>query len=420
MADTRVAPLLRTTDRRGAKAMDLEFTPAEQAFQREVQAFIAANLTPDMKRAMALNTAFFPEPDTSMPWHRALRTKGWVAPLWPKEHGGPGWTPAQSYIFETECARAGAPFVSPLGVRMVGPVIIGFGSEQQKAHFLPRILSGEHYWCQGYSEPGAGSDLASLATRAVRDGEHYIVNGSKIWTTHAHFATHMFALVRTSQSAKKQDGISFILIEMKSPGITIRPIHTIGGDHEVNQVFFDDVRVPAANLVGAEGQGWTYGKYLLEFERGGGLAAARLRSALDKVAELARASIEGGTPALADPSIANRFSEIEIDIDTLEMTELRVMSSLQSGQNPGPISSLLKLRNSELRQAVTRLAVDVLGADALPFEPMRPLHALNHEPIVPEAALPVVAQHLNSRAYTIFGGTSEVQREILAKSMLGL
>ena len=395
--------------------MDLAFTPAEQAFQAEVRAFIAANLTPDMARAQELTPAIFPEPDVSLRWQRALATRGWVAPLWPKAHGGPGWSPAESYIFESECARAGAPVISPLGVRMVGPVIIGFGSPQQQAHYLPRILTGEDYWCQGYSEPGAGSDLASLKTRAERDGDHYVVNGSKIWTTHAHHANRMFALVRTSASAKKQDGISFLLIDMASPGISVRPILTIGGDHEVNQVFFDDVRVPVANRVGEEGQGWSYGKYLLEFERGGGIAAARLRMGVEKVRRLASAA------RLADdPLLASRMAEVEIDIDCLEMTELRVMSSLQAGGSPGPIASLLKLRMSEIRQAVTRLGVDVLGADALPWEPFRPLYALNEPPVAGEAAAVMVAQHLNGRAYTIFGGTSEVQREIIAKTMLGL
>ena len=393
--------------------MDLSFSPEEKAFQSEVRDFIASSLTDDIKRAWALTPSFIAEPDVSGPWHRALATKGWVAPLWPKENGGPGWTPAQQYIFETECARAGAPPLAPLSIRMVGPVLIGFGSAEQKTFYLPRILSGEDLWCQGYSEPGAGSDLASLTTRAIRDGDHYVVNGSKIWTTQAHHADRMFALVRTEQGKRKQDGISFLLIDMKAPGINVRPIRTMGGDHEVNQVFFDDVRVPVANRVGEEGQGWSYGKYLLEFERGAGMAAARLRVSLEKLRMLAEHAGD-------DPLLSARFSEIDIDIDALEMTELRVMSSLQSGQNPGPIASLLKLRISEVKQAVNRIGVDVLGADALPAEPMRPLYALNHPPVVDEEALAIVPHHLNGRANTIFGGTSEVQREIIAKMMLGL
>jgi len=393
--------------------MDLSFSPAEEAFQAEVRAFIAAHLTEEIRRAWAMTSSFLAEPEISGPWHRALATKGWVAPLWPKEHGGPGWTPAQHYIFEAECARAGAPPLAPLGIRMVGPVLIGFGSSAQKARYLPRILSGEDYWCQGYSEPGAGSDLASLSTRAIRDGDHYIVNGSKIWTTHAHHANRMFALVRTGHGKRKQEGISFLLIDMTLPGISIRPIHTMGGDHDVNQVFFDDVRVPMENLVGEEGQGWSYGKYLLEFERGAGMAAARLRTTLQKLRVIAGYEAE-------DPLFAARFSELDIDVDTIEMMELRILSSLQAGQNPGPVASLLWLRTSEVKQAVTRLGVDVLGADALPAEPNRPFYALNHAPVVADDHLTIMPLHLNGRAETIFGGASEVQREIIGKMILGL
>ena len=353
-----------------------------------------------------------------MAWQRSLHKKGWGAPGWPVEHGGPGWTPAQRWIFEAESARAGAPNVNVMGVKMVGPVIIGFGSPEQKNFYLPRILAGEDYWCQGYSEPGSGSDLASLKTRAVRDGDDYIINGTKIWTTHAHHANRMFALVRTNETERQQDGISFILIDMKTPGITTRPILTIGGDHEVNQVFFDDVRVPVSNRVGEEGKGWTYGKYLLEFERGSGIASAKLRDALKTVCDLAESGATGR--AIDDADIALRMSEIEVDIDALEMTELRVLSALQTGQNPGAVSSLLKLRVSEIRQAVTRLGVDVIGHDGLYVEPGRPLYKLNEAPGIPEEMLPVVPEYLNSRAYTIFGGSSEIQRDIVAKMVLGL
>jgi len=398
--------------------MDLSFSAEERAFEQEVRAFIADNLTPEMKRAQALTPSVFSDPDIGIAWQKALHRKGWGAPGWPIDHGGPDWTAAQRWIFEAECARAGVPSVNVMGVKMVGPVIIGFGTPEQKSHYLPRILSGEDYWCQGYSEPGSGSDLASLKTRAVRDGDHYIINGTKIWTTHAHHASRMFALVRTSDTPRQQDGISFILIDMKSPGITIRPILTIGGDHEVNQVFFDDVRVPTANRVGEEGKGWTYGKYLLEFERGAGIASAKLRETLRTIAELAESQATGR--AIDDPDIGLRLSEIEIDIDTLEITELRVLSALQTGQNPGAVSSLLKLRVSEIRQAVTRLGVDVIGHDGLVVEPMRPFYQLNHAPAIPEEMLPIVPDYLNGRAYTIFGGSSEIQREIIAKMLLGL
>src|SRR5215212_6304969 len=292
--------------------MDLTFSAEERGFEKEVREFIAENLTPEMKRAQALTPSVFSDPDIGIAWQKSLHKRGWAAPGWPVEYGGPDWTPAQRWIFEAECARAGAPNVNVMGVKMVGPVIIGFGTPEQKNYYLPRILSGEDYWCQGYSEPGSGSDLASLKARAVRDGDHYIVNGTKIWTTHAHHANRMFALVRTGDTERKQDGISFILIDMKSPGITIRPILTIGGDHEVNQVFFDDVRVPVANRVGEEGKGWTYGKYLLEFERGAGIASAKLRDALRTVSDLAASDATGR--AIADPDIAIRMSEIEVDI----------------------------------------------------------------------------------------------------------
>jgi acyl-CoA dehydrogenase len=398
--------------------MDLSFSAEERGFEKEVREFIAENLTPEMKRAQALTPSVFSDPDIGIAWQKSLHKKGWGAPGWPVEYGGPDWTAAQRWIFEAECARAGAPNVNVMGVKMVGPVIIGFGNSEQKNYYLPRILSGEDYWCQGYSEPGSGSDLASLKTRAVRDGDDYIINGTKIWTTHAHHANRMFALVRTNDAPRQQDGISFILIEMKSPGITIRPILTIGGDHEVNQVFFDDVRVPIANRVGEEGKGWTYGKYLLEFERGAGIASAKLRDALRTVSDLANSDATGR--AIEDPDVAVRMSEIEVDIDTLEITELRVLSALQTGQNPGAVSSLLKLRVSEIRQAVTRLGVEVIGNDGLAVEPMRPFYKLNQEPAIPEAMLPIVPEYLNGRAYTIFGGSSEIQRDIVAKMVLGL
>ena len=288
---------------------------------------------------------------------------------------------------------------------------------QQQSRYLPKILSGEDYWCQGYSEPGAGSDLASLKTRAVRDGDHYVINGTKIWTTHAHHANRMFALVRTSDTGRKQEGISFVLIDMDSPGITIRPIRTIGGEHEVNQVFFDDVRVPVENRVGEEGQGWATGKYLLEFERGGGIASARLRRELDKIAQVI-AEVSG--QAAPDARIAQEFTVIETDIDALEMMEFKVLAALQAGRNPGPVASVLKLRASEIRQAATRLGVDAVGAAGLVWESRRPLYGQHSEGVVSDRVSPVVSTYLNARAQTIFGGASEIQRDIIAKTMLGL
>jgi len=301
---------------------------------------------------------------------------------------------------------------------MLALAIEKFGTPAQRTTWLPKLATGEVRGGLALTEPDAGTDLQGIRMTARADGDDYIINGTKIWTTHAHHANRMFALVRTNDTERQQDGISFILIDMKSPGITTRPILTIGGDHEVNQVFFDNVRVPVANRVGEEGKGWTYGKYLLEFERGSGIASAKLREALRTVSDLAESDATGR--AIDDPDISLRMSEIEVDIDTLEMTELRVLSALQTGQNPGAVSSLLKLRVSEIRQAVTRLGVEVIGNDGLYVEPMRPFYQLNEAPGIPEQMLPVVPEFLNSRAYTIFGGSSEIQRDIVAKMVLGL
>lgn len=391
--------------------MDLSFATDELAFRDEVREFIAANLTEEARRNQRLTATAISEKAAFGSWHAALFRKGWIAPYWPTEYGGTGWTPAQRYIFETECARAGAPRLLPLGIQMVGPVLIRFGSAKQKNDYLPRILSGEDYWCQGFSEPGAGSDLSSLTTRAVRDGNEYVVNGSKIWTTHAHFANRMFALVRTSDTPRRQEGISFLLLDMQAKGISTRPIVTLGGDHEVNQVFFDDVRVPLENLVGEENKGWTCAKYLLEFERGAGFRSMRLRCQVEALQELLD---------LSDTQLAERLSSIEIDLDALEMMEMKLLSDIQRGQSPGPLSSVVKLRGSELHQEITRLGVDSLGLRALVWEPRRPLYGLNDPPELTEAELPVVPAHLNGRAMTILAGSSEIQHEIIAKQMLGL
>lgn len=401
--------------------MSQTLTAEDAAFRDEVRAFLSEQLTPDLVRATRLNTSVFSDPEPCMRWHRRLHARGWVAPGWPVEYGGTGWSLVKRWIFETECGRAGAPALSPLGLRMAGPVIMRFGTPEQKAHYLPRILAGDDYWCQGYSEPGSGSDLASLKTRARRvledDGtEAYRVDGSKIWTTHAHHANRMFALVRTGEdTARRQDGISFLLIDMATPGITVRPIRSISGDHEVNQVFFDNVRVPLQARVGAEGEGWTIAKYLLEFERGGAIQSGRLRAALERVLLLD----EHGR-LNTDPDLAPALSSIELDIDALEATELRVMSSMQVGQNPGAtVSSMAKLRWSEIHQSITRLALRLLGPDALAWESHRPLDAFESDAGLPDTARPVVSQFLNARAYTIFGGTSEIQREIIAREVLG-
>ncbi|RZA30584.1 MAG: acyl-CoA dehydrogenase [Proteobacteria bacterium] len=386
--------------------MNLELSAADEAFRADVRAFLAEHLTDALRTGQAGTSSMYPEPEVSGPWQAALQARGWLVPLWSREWGGTGWTALQRFIFETECALAGAPLVHPMGVRLVGPVLLRYGTEAQKRFYLPRILSGADYWCQGFSEPNAGSDLAALQTRAVRDGDNYIVNGTKIWTTHAHHANRIFALVRTSNEGKKQQGISFLLIDMASPGISVRPIATIGGDHDVNEVHFENVRVPASDLVSEENGGWECAKYLLEFERGAGIFSPRLRSQFKRVAEALVTSDE------VSDELARRFGEVAADIDTFEWMELRTLGGLPPGANPGPVSSILKLRSSRIKQAIGELGVDALGAVGLRWRSDPADSALRPSVLVPE--------YCNSRAYTIFGGAAEVQLGLIAKTVVGL
>lgn len=385
--------------------MNLDLSPQDQAFRDEVRTFLAEHLTDEMRAGQRATTAMYPEPEISGPWQRILQAKGWLVPLWPKEWGGTGWSGLQRFIFETECALAGAPLVHPMGVRLVGPVILRFGSEAQKRDYLPRILSGQDYWCQGFSEPNAGSDLASLSLRAAKDGDDYVLSGSKIWTTHAHHANRMFALVRTSNEGKRQQGISFLLIDMKSPGITVRPIATIGGDHDVNEVFFDSVRVPQANRIGEENAGWDCAKYLLEFERGAGIFSARLRSQFKRVAEALQVGRAG-------PELLRRFGEVAADLDTFEWLELRTMAALPPGGNPGPVASILKLRASRLKQTIGELGADALRAAGVRWR--------SHGPLDGELAGLLIPEYCNSRAFTIFGGAAEIQLGLIARTVLGV
>jgi acyl-CoA dehydrogenase len=395
----------------------LRLIDEDLAFRTEVREFLLTRLPADLVRAERLTPGVeISDPRIAIAWHRLLQEKGWGAPLWPKKYGGPGWTPVQRYIFEVECARAGAPRVVPMSVRMVAPVIIHFGTEAQKQRYLPPILSGDDYWCQAYSEPNAGSDLAAITTRAVRDGNEYVVNGTKIWTTHAQFANRMFALVRTADCERRQLGITFLLIDMKSPGIVVRPIKLLGGDEEINQIFFDDVRVPLANRLGEEGCGWTYAKYLLEFERGGDFYAARLRHDLKLIQDRAAAT-PGYAGTLADsPEISARLSELEIHTDALEIVELQLLQTVQAGDNPGAhLSSLIRLRATHLRQLATKLAVDVIGSEALRVEPRRPLYEISDGGDLSADDMVAVPKYLNNRGNTIAGGASDIQREIIAK-----
>ena len=378
--------------------MDLCLSPALRAFRDEVRAFLAAELTDDLRAGQARSIGVYPEPSVALAWQRRLAARGWAAPAWPEAFGGTGWSALERFVFESECALAGAPIVYPIGLRLVAPVIIAFGSPEQQSAWLPRILSGEDYWCQGFSEPGAGSDLASLATRAEDQGDAYLINGSKLWTTHAHHSNWMFALVRTASSTRRQDGISFVAIPMDAPGVTVRPIISIGGDHDVNEVFFSDVRIPKEYRIGEENKGWAYAKYLLEFERGTGLFSGRLRSSLKRV--------EDALSSAPDAGQRRRIAEVAMEIDVFEMLELLTLGTLPNGAAPGPVSSVLKLRASRLKQTVAGLGMELLGREALRRDD--------------SAAGVLVGDYLNSRAATIFGGSSEVQLGIIARTIGGL
>ncbi|WP_370153753.1 acyl-CoA dehydrogenase family protein [Ferrovibrio sp.] len=396
--------------------MNLEFTAAEQAFREEVSAFIAANLPPALAAKSRDNMHLAREDYVA--WHRALHAHGWGAPNWPKDYGGPGWSAVQRYIFDEETAAADAPPLVPFGIAMVGPVIYTFGSDAQKQRYLPRILSMEDWWCQGYSEPGSGSDLASLRTRAEPDGDDYIVNGHKIWTTQAHYANMMFCLVRTDATVKPQEGISFLLIDMKTPGVTVRPIISIDEGHGVNEVFLDNVRVPKANLIGQEGKGWTYAKFLLGNERTGIAEVATSKQRLKRLKDIARAERSMGAALLEEPAFRDRVAAVEIDLLALEYTNLRMLAAEQGGRGPGPEASMLKIRGSEIQQAITELAVEALGYYAAPYE-HRP-DGSNQPPVGPDYAQGRMEAFLYNRATTIYGGSNEIQRNIIAKMVLGL
>lgn len=402
--------------------MDIELSPQDAAFREEVRAFLKDNLPETIRSGAAATPSVFVEPDIGQAWNAILNAKGWLGYQWPVDHGGTGWSPVQRYLFEKECALAGAPNLTVLGLKLVAPVIWTFGTEAQKRFYLPRILSGEDYWCQGFSEPGSGSDLASLQCRAVRQGDSYVLNGSKIWTTHAHHANRMFCLVRTDTEVRKQAGISFVLVDIATPGISVRPILTSAGDHEVNQVFLEDVVVPAEDLVGVEGQGWAIAKFLLENERGGSCHAPKLAYDLDRLQEAAAGETDGRGGVMADdPQWRRRLARARLGVQALEMIELRIVTEIAKGRAPGPQTSLTKLLASNLRQDIDLLAVDLYGAWGLQLEQQRPLYGDSApSPTHSRAAQLAAPRYLNSRAWTIFGGTNEVQANIIARSVLGL
>jgi alkylation response protein AidB-like acyl-CoA dehydrogenase len=407
--------------------MDLAFSPEDLAFREEVRAFIAEAFDDEMRAKLAQSKNHHLDKASQVRWLKRLGEKGWIAPDWPVEYGGTGWSLGKKYIFDMEMALAGAPSTSNMGLRMCAPVVMAFGTDEQKKQHLPKILTTDVWWCQGYSEPGSGSDLASLALKAERDGDHYVLNGSKTWTTLAQWADWMFCLVRTSNEEIKQKGISFLLIDMKTPGITIRPIPTLDGpaegEQEINETFFDNVRVPVANRIGKEGEGWTYAKYLLQFERGNAYAPG-LQAQLNKVRKIAalERSDRGGS-MLSDPDFRRRLSEIEIKVEALNATELRVFSGRANGEAMGAVSSMLKLEGSQMQQAVTELALEAVGVYKQPFvrdtwEMLRP--GGNTFRAGPDYAATIAPQYFNYRKTSIYAGSNEIQHNIMAKLVLGL
>ncbi|MFN3237688.1 MAG: acyl-CoA dehydrogenase family protein [Pseudomonadales bacterium] len=404
--------------------MDLNFSEEDFAFQQEVRQWIKENYPEEMRERHKRSANGHLDKDDHVYWQQALAKKGWAGLNWPAEYGGPEFTPTQRYLFDLEMAAADTPGILPFGQSMVAPVIMKYGTEEQKQKYLPDILASNVWWCQGYSEPGSGSDLASLRTKAVRDGDEYVVNGQKTWNTLGQYADMIFCLVRTSDEDIRQMGISFLLIDMNSPGIEVRPIVTIDGPaegrQEINEVHFTDVRVPVENLIGEEGKGWTYAKYLLEFERGNAYSHG-LKAGLHGIRAMAETEIGAdGKPLIEDEDFQRKLNETEIAIHAMEFTELRILSSLSTGKNVGPESSLLKCRGTELQQRLTELAVEAVGNYALPFDNTGSMKGVNFDPIGPEYAAATAPAYFNNRKVSIYAGSNEIQRNIMAKLVLGL
>ncbi|MDA4843815.1 acyl-CoA dehydrogenase family protein [Hoeflea poritis] len=398
--------------------MDLNYTDEELTFRDEVRSFLDSELPASLSNKVKAGKRLTKEDMEN--WHAILNRRGWLAESWPVEYGGTGWNAVERQIFEDESCAAGAPRTVPFGLKMLAPVLMKYGSEEQKNHYLPRILDGTDWWCQGYSEPGAGSDLASLKMRAVRDGDHYVVNGQKTWTTLGQHANMIFCLVRTSTDGKPQEGISFILVDMDTPGVTVRPIILLEGTHEVNEVFFDDVRVPVTNLVGEENKGWTYAKYLLTHERTNIANVGANKVSLDHLKYIGRTQKKRGRPLIEDPLFAARLAQIEMELDAMATTNLRLLSSPDSVANAGPMSSMLKIKGTEIRQALNDLTRRALGPYAMPFVSEALDAGFNEEPIGPDYAAPVSQEYFNNRKITIYGGSNEIQRGIITKMMMGL
>ena len=399
--------------------MDLSFTAEEQAFRDEVRTFLEQKyprrLADKVRTGKRLAKADHEE------WHAILNARGWLASHWPVEHGGTGWTPVQSFIFDTECALANTPRIVPFGLSMLGPVLIKFGNEAQKRYWLPRILDGSDWWSQGYSEPGAGSDLAAVKTTAVRDGDHYVVNGQKTWTTMGQHGNMIFCLVRTDPKAKKQEGISFLLVDMKSPGVEVRPIVTLDGDREVNEVFLTDVRVPADNLVWQENKGWTCAKYLLTYERTNIAGVGGSMAALGRLKSIAATQTKNGRALADDPAFAARMARVEIELETMKTPNVRVLAAVEGGGAPGAESSMLKIRGTQIQQELSSLYRRAMGPYALPYiEAALEDEGYDAPPVGPPGAAYAAARYFNLRKTSIYGGSNEVQRNIISKMILGL
>jgi len=398
--------------------LELKLSDEDDAFREEVRAFIAGNLPPAIREKVETGRPLGKQDYVT--WQKILYEKGWIAPGWPVEFGGTGWTPLQRHIFKEEAALQSAPPVIAFGVQMVAPIIYTFGSQWQKDHYLPRILSSEDWWCQGYSEPGSGSDLASLKTRAVPDGDDYLVTGQKTWTTLAQYADMMFCLVRTDDSGKPQEGISFLLVDMASTGIEVTPIRTIDGGTEINTVFLDNVRVPKKNLVGEEGKGWTYAKFLLGLERTGIAAVGRSKKQLQRVWEIAALESEAGRPVSRDPGFRERAVAVELELLALESVVLQVLAAEGAGRAPGPEASLLKIKGTEVQQAITELLLEAVGSHGFPFQPEALEEGWNEPLVGPDYAAPIAPHYFNWRKASIYGGSNEIQKNIIAKMVLGL
>ena len=410
--------------------MDLQWSATDLAFRDEVRSFLDEKLTPDLRRAGRLMTSVYADHEASMQWQRILHERGWAAPAWPVRFGGCDWSLTQHYIFSRESTLGGAPSLSPMGIRMVAHAIIAFGTEAQQDYFLPRILTGEVFFCQGYSEPEAGSDLAALSMAAVDDGDDLVCTGSKIWTTHAGEANWMFGLVRTSRTQKKQQGITFVLIDMTSPGIQIRPLVMTSGEEIQNQVFFDEVRVPKSNVLGTIDDGWTVAKYLLEFERGGGAASPALQVMAEEIATVAAEAARPKRRSTARrPAFARKLADARIRTEVLEILEYRVLAAVAEGKNPGAASSMLKVLATELSQALTELAMEAAGPRGRIYQPHAtcpggPVSEFEPPPDGYVSGDPWQAvaplRYFNDRAGSIYAGSNEIQRNILAKAALGL